>query len=66
MTRREAGRRENQQRLALSPRETAEALKIGINQAYAGIKSGEIPSIKIGGRILVPVAALERRLLGEG
>ena len=42
--------------------ETARALGIGINQAYEAAKRGEIPTIKIGKRILVPVAALERKL----
>ena len=44
--------------------EAARKLGIGRNQAYAGVKSGEIPSIKIGGRILVPKARLKRMLQG--
>ncbi len=42
--------------------EAAKKLGIGRNQAYEGVKAGEIPSIRIGGRILVPRAALERLL----
>ena len=46
--------------------ETAVALGIGRNSAYQGVKTGEIPSIKIGGRILVPTKALERKLSEAG
>lgn len=42
--------------------EVAEILGIGRNGAYEGVKSGEIPSIRIGKRILVPKAALDRML----
>lgn len=38
-------------------------LGIGRSLAYAGVRSGEIPSIKIGGRIIVPVAPI-RKMLG--
>lgn len=46
--------------------EAAKALGIGRNQAYEAARRGEIPTIKIGKRILVPVTALERKLRGEG
>lgn len=49
----------------ISVRDAAKRLGIGINQAYEGAKSGQIPSIRIGNRILVPVAALERLLAGD-
>ena len=39
-------------------------LGVSRNTAYAGVKSGDIPSIRIESRILVPVAGL-RRMLGE-
>lgn len=45
-------------------RQAAEVLGIGINQAYRGVKSGDIPSLTIGGRKLVPKAALDRLLQG--
>ena len=45
--------------------EAAKALGIGRNSAYEAAKRGEIPTIKIGGRILVPRAALERMLEGR-
>ena len=42
--------------------ETAKLLRIGRNRAYEAVRSGEIPSIRIGKRILVPRVALERML----
>ncbi len=42
--------------------EAAEALGIGRAAAYEAARTGQIPTIKIGKRILVPVAALERLL----
>ena len=42
--------------------EAAKMLGIGRNQAYKAAHSGEIPTIKIGKRLLVPVAALQRKL----
>jgi excisionase family DNA binding protein len=44
--------------------QAAELLGISKNQGYMAAKRGEIPTIKIGKRILVPVAALERMLQG--
>jgi len=44
--------------------EAAKALGIGKTLAYSAIERGEIPSIRIGGRVLVPRVALAR-LLGE-
>ncbi|RVC57681.1 helix-turn-helix domain-containing protein [Mesorhizobium sp.] len=45
--------------------EAAHRLGIGRNQAYEAAKRGEIPSIKIGKRLLVPKAALDKMLSGE-
>ena len=47
---------------AVSVTEVARILDIGRNLAYEAVARGEIPSIRIGGRILVPVAALEKLL----
>jgi excisionase family DNA binding protein len=44
--------------------ESGEILGIGRNSAYEGVNSGQIPSIRVGRRIVVPTAQL-RRLLGE-
>lgn len=37
-------------------------LGIGRNAAYDAVKTGDVPSWKIGGRILIPVPALLRKL----
>ena len=42
--------------------EAAALIGIGRNAAYDGIKAGDIPSIRVGGSIRVPVAALHRML----
>ena len=45
--------------------EAAQELGIGRNQAYEAAKRGEIPTIKIGKRILVLREPLKRMLLGR-
>ena len=45
--------------------ETARRLGVSLNTTYEAVHSGQLPSIKIGGRYLVPRAALDR-LLSEG
>ncbi len=45
--------------------ETATFLRVGRSAAYEAIRSGEIPSIRVGRSIRVPRAALERLLSGE-
>ena len=45
--------------------EVAKVLGIGRTAAYEAARTGEIPTIRIGKRILVPVAALERLLAGN-
>jgi excisionase family DNA binding protein len=52
----------HEQSLTMSVDELAKALRIGRSQAYAAVRKGEVPSIKIGKRYLVPVAALKRML----
>ena len=44
------------------------ALKLGIsrNTAYACARSGQLPVIRLGKRMLVPRAALEAMVRGEG
>jgi excisionase family DNA binding protein len=49
-------------RLTLSVDEAAERLGIGRSAAYEAIHRGEIPSLRIGRRFLVPVSALSRYL----
>lgn len=42
--------------------EAAEILGLSRNAAYQAANNGDIPTIRIGKRILVPRAALEKRL----
>jgi excisionase family DNA binding protein len=53
------------ERKTLTIPETAKVLGIGLNQAYEAAKRGDIPNIRVGKRILVPVAALEAKLAGR-
>jgi excisionase family DNA binding protein len=52
------------ERSTLTVEEAGFVLGIGRSSAYYAARTGDIPTIRIGGRVLVPVAAL-RRLLGE-
>ncbi len=56
---------DNVTRLAITVSEAACRLGIGRNSAYEAVRRGEIPTIRIGKRILVPVSALERLLDGS-
>lgn len=49
-------------RRAISVTEAARLLGISREVAYRAVQEGEIPAIRIGGRILVPRVALERLL----
>ena len=49
-------------RLVLTVSEAAMALQIGRNQAYAAVQRNEIPSLKIGRRLLIPRMAVQRLL----
>ena len=49
-------------KLTLSVEEAAKVLGIGRNLCYDRVKTGEIPAIKIGRRLLVPRRALEKLL----
>ena len=42
--------------------EAAELLRIGRNTAYEAVRTGAIPAIRIGRRIVVPAAALNHLL----
>ena len=50
------------EKTTLTVTEAAKLLGIGKNLAYEAIRRGELPCIKIGHRMLVPVAALERMM----
>jgi excisionase family DNA binding protein len=49
-------------RSTFSVQEAGEILRISRWAAYAAAKSGELPTVRIGGRKLVPRAGLERLL----
>jgi excisionase family DNA binding protein len=44
--------------------EAGQLLGVGRNQAYEAVRSGTLPSIKIGKRLLVPKVALDNMLAG--
>jgi excisionase family DNA binding protein len=46
------------ERLMLRPTEAAEALGVSRSKAYELIASGELPVVRVGGCVRVPVAAL--------
>ena len=51
-----------EQRPVLSVEECAELLGISRYLAYKAVREGELPSLRIGYRLLIPRAALERLL----
>jgi len=53
------------ERVTFTVEETARLLGIGRQLAYDRVKTGEIPVIKVGRRLLVPRRALEK-LLEQG
>jgi excisionase family DNA binding protein len=44
--------------------EAAKLLKLGRNSAYEAARNRQLPTIRIGRRLLVPKAALDRLLAG--
>jgi len=54
------------QKVVLTCDEVAEYLRISRPQAYLGVKRGDIPSIRVGRRILIPRVALEKLLANAG
>lgn len=50
------------ERLAYHVAEVAVALGLSRAQTYVMVGSGEIPSVRLGGRILVPADALRRKV----
>jgi excisionase family DNA binding protein len=63
--------RHNQQaeirdRLTLTPRETVKLTGIGVNHTYALLRSGRMPSIRVGKRFFIPRAALLKWLEAAG
>ena len=56
------GDRGDWQRLALTVEEAGRLLGIGRNTAYEAARRGELPTIRMGRRLLVPRVALENLL----
>lgn len=52
----------NSQAMTYKIEEAAKLLGLGRNQAYEAARRGEIPCLKIGKRLLVPKAALDKLL----
>jgi excisionase family DNA binding protein len=50
--------------LVISVEEAGRRLNLSRNTAYEAVKRGDIPSVKIGRRVLVPIVALEQLLSG--
>jgi excisionase family DNA binding protein len=50
------------ERLTISVPEAGRRLGLGRNAAYEAAKRGELPVLKFGKRLVVPIAALERLL----
>jgi excisionase family DNA binding protein len=46
--------------------EAAKVLGISRNSAYAAAKSGDLPVVRLGKRMVVPKIALEKLLAGSG
>lgn len=50
------------ERRAVSVKEAAKMLGLSRNGAYAAVARGDIPSLRIGRRVVIPLAALEKLL----
>lgn len=51
-------------RLTCKPEEAVPMLGVGKNSVYALIRSGQLRSIKVGRKILIPLSAIEEFLNG--
>ncbi len=56
----------NDKRLTLTVPEAAELLGISRAMAYECVRTGEIPSLRLGGRILVPRCRFDELVSGGG
>ena len=54
----------SKRKLTMTVPEAAALLGIGKNAAYEAVRKGEIPSLRIGKRVLIPIAALDAKLAG--
>jgi excisionase family DNA binding protein len=53
------------ERLAFSISEAAALLGVGRTHAYAMAKAGDLPTLRLGRRVVVPRAQLEQLLAGD-
>ena len=51
-----------QHQLAVSVKQAAKLIGVGKNTMYAAVAAGDVPHVKVGRRILIPVARLEQWL----
>lgn len=58
-------RNDETERRTITVPEAGDLLGISRNGAYEAARRGEIPTIKIGKRLLVPKAAFDKMLAGE-
>lgn len=56
---------ENPQRLTRKPEEAAPMLGVGRCGVYALIRSGQLRSVRVGRKILIPLSAIEEFLNGS-
>ena len=56
---------ESLEQLATTVLEAGKSLTLGKSASYEAARRGDIPTIRIGGRLLVPLAAL-RKKISEG
>lgn len=54
------------ERATLTVEEAAEVIGLSRSLAYKAVRSGQIPSIRFGKRLLVPRIALQRMIEGAG
>lgn len=52
-------------RAVLTPEETAAVLGVGRNTVYAALKAGQLPSLRLGRKLLIPAPKLLTMLEGE-
>lgn len=52
-------------RLSVSVPEAARMLGLSRSSTYAAVQRGEIPSVRVGGRVLIPLLRLEELINGE-
>ena len=55
-----------QEKAAYGVAELLDLLPLGRSSVYEGIRAGEIPSVRIGRRVLIPAWWIKRQLNGDG